>query len=89
LALWRESNPKTFEATIGAAGERLKIQPLAVEKDYWACEVLRAIVQSHPGEVVFKGGTSLEKLRIIQRLSEDVDILVIGTTPRKGPPVEP
>jgi hypothetical protein len=78
LALWRESDPETFKATIGAAAEQLRIQPLAVEKDYWVCEVLRAIVQAHAGEIVFKGGTSLEKLRIIQRFSEDVDILVIG-----------
>lgn len=54
------------------------MQPLAVEKDYWVCEALRSITAAHPGEVVFKGGTSLEKLRIIRRFSEDLDLLVIG-----------
>jgi predicted nucleotidyltransferase component of viral defense system len=37
------------------------VQPIAVEKDYWVCEVLRAIVGAHGADVVFKGGTSLEK----------------------------
>jgi predicted nucleotidyltransferase component of viral defense system len=58
--------------------ERLGVQPLAVEKDYWVCEALRAIVTTHPREIVFKGGTSLEKLHIIRRFSEDLDLLVIG-----------
>jgi hypothetical protein len=34
-------------------------------------EVLPTIVTTHREEVVFKGGTSLEKMRIIQRFSED------------------
>lgn len=54
------------------------MQPLAVEKDYWVCEVLRAIVATHRDVIIFKGGTSLEKLRIIQRFSEDLDLLVLG-----------
>jgi hypothetical protein len=32
----------------------------------------------NPGEVVFKGGTSLEKLRIIRCFSEDLDLSVVG-----------
>lgn len=34
--------------------------------------------------MVFKGGTSLEKLRIIRRFSEDLDLLVIGQYPSKN-----
>lgn len=34
-----------------------------------------------PGETIFKGGTSLEKQLIIQRFSEDIDLLVIGDYP--------
>ncbi len=30
-------------------------------------------------QVIFTGGTSLEKLRLIQRFSEDLDLLVVGT----------
>jgi hypothetical protein len=81
VALWREEDPEVFTATISAAAERIGVQPLAVEKDYWICEVLRTIVASHREEVVFKGGTSLEKLRIIQRFSEDLDLLVVGEYP--------
>jgi hypothetical protein len=74
---WRDAEPVQFAATILAAAEQLGVQPLAVEKDYWACEALRAITLSHPSQVVFKGGTSLEKLRLIRRFSEDLDLLVV------------
>jgi hypothetical protein len=84
LALWRESDPDTFKATVVVAAERLDIQPLAVEKDYWVCEVLRAIVAAHPGQVIFKGGTSLEKLRITRRFSEDIDIIVVSEYPSRN-----
>lgn len=75
---WRGAEPDQFSAAVSAAAEQLGVLPLAVEKDYWACEALRAITLAHPGEVVFKGGTSLEKLRIIRRFSEDLDLLVVG-----------
>lgn len=75
---WRDGEPDQFAAAVLAAAEQLGVLPLAVEKDYWACEALRAIALSHPGEVVFKGGTSLEKLRIVRRFSEDLDLLVVG-----------
>ena len=78
LPRWRKAEPDTFRNTILIAAEQLGVQPLAVEKDYWVCEALRAIAAAHPGEVVFKGGTSLEKLRIIRRFSEDLDLLVVG-----------
>lgn len=75
---WRELNEDIFAATILAAAGQLGVQPLAVEKDYWVCQALRAIEVHAPGQVIFKGGTSLEKLRIIQRFSEDLDLLVTG-----------
>ncbi len=75
---WRDAEPDEFAAAMLAAAEQLSVLPLAVEKDYWACEALRAIALSHPGEIVFKGGTSLEKLRIVRRFSEDLDLLVVG-----------
>src|SRR5437588_11899541 len=79
MALWRDDDPEVFKATMATAAEQLGVQPIAVEKDYWVCEVLRAIVGAHGDEVVFKGGTSLEKLRIVQRFSEDLDLLVVGS----------
>lgn len=75
---WRVENEAIFRDTINAAAEQLALQPLAVEKDYWVCEALRAIETHAPGETIFKGGTSLEKLRLIKRFSEDLDLLVVG-----------
>ncbi len=77
-ASWQEIEPDQFAAAILTAAEQLGVLPLAVEKDYWACAALRAITSARPGEVIFKGGTSLEKLRVIRRFSEDLDLLIVG-----------
>ncbi|MGQ0680405.1 MAG: nucleotidyl transferase AbiEii/AbiGii toxin family protein [Actinomycetota bacterium] len=67
-----------FAATIEAAAGRLNISATAVEKDYWVSQVLRALAWRFHNDFVFKGGTSLSKAyRIIQRFSEDVDLLVL------------
>lgn len=83
---WRDQDPDLFRDTVLAAADRMDVQPLAVEKDYWVCRALRGLVTSFPGQVIFKGGTSLEKLRLIQRFSEDLDLLVVASFPdvRKG-----
>lgn len=81
---WREENEDIFRATIAAAAEQLDLQPLAVEKDYWVCEALRAIEAHAPGATIFKGGTSLEKLRLTKRFSEDLDLLVVDDYGTKG-----
>jgi Nucleotidyl transferase AbiEii toxin, Type IV TA system len=75
---WREENRDIFAQTIAAAAEQLSVPQLAVEKDYWVCQALRAIEEPAPGETIFKGGTSLEKQRLIERFSEDIDLLVVG-----------
>lgn len=68
----------TFDATIDAAAERLGISATAIEKDYWVSEVLRSLVAGFPTDFVFKGGTSLSKgYRLVERFSEDVDVLVL------------
>jgi hypothetical protein len=75
-----------FAALVGRAAESLGIDPVFVEKDYWVTELLRSLAEPLAvGEglpavsvVVFKGGTSLSKAyRLIERFSEDVDILVM------------
>lgn len=74
------SDPDAFDALRDATAERLGVDPGAVEKDYWATEVLRAAASPLEGvdQVVFKGGTSLSKAyRIIERFSEDIDLLVV------------
>lgn len=83
LPSWRLADPEQFTATVQTAAADLGVQPLAVEKDYWVCEALRAIAVTFPGVVVFKGGTSLEKLRLIRRFSEDLDLLIVGNYPNE------
>lgn len=75
-SLWRETNSAICGPTIAAAAEQLGILELAAEKDYWVCEALRAIESHAPSQTLFKGGTSLEKMRLINRFSEDPDLLV-------------
>ena len=49
-----------------------------LEKDIWVCWVLQALFSMpDPHPMAFKGGTSLSKVyRIIDRFSEDVDIIL-------------
>lgn len=77
--LWRDTNRRIFRPTVERAAQDLGISALAVEKDYWVCEALRAIEAARPGIIVFKGGTSLEKMGIIARFSEDLDLIVTGS----------
>jgi len=66
-----------FAGALSRASEVLGLAELFVEKDYWVTQVLRALHERHPGAFVFKGGTSLSKgYGLIERFSEDVDILV-------------
>jgi hypothetical protein len=66
-----------FPDAIAIAGRELDLDPSFVEKDYWVTQVLRSLTARHGVAIVFKGGTSLSKgYGIIERFSEDVDILV-------------
>ena len=55
------------------------LQAVSVEKDFWVCWTLRELF-TIPGvgeHLTFKGGTSLSKAcKLIQRFSEDIDIIV-------------
>jgi hypothetical protein len=61
------------------AGTRLGLAPASVEKDFWVCWTLRhlfALPATGP-HLTFKGGTSLSKCwDLIQRFSEDIDIVI-------------
>jgi len=73
----RLRDDKGFGTAIANAAEGLGRDPGFVEKDYWVTQVLRALTDRYSASVVFKGGTSLSKgYGIINRFSEDVDILV-------------
>jgi hypothetical protein len=68
-----------LEALIASASESLVLPGAWVEKDFWVVEILRSVFRDPPEGVVpiFKGGTSLSKaFGLVQRFSEDVDILV-------------
>ncbi len=63
-----------------AAAVRLDTLPSYVEKDFWVCLVLdllfNRLADGHP-KLLFKGGTSLSKaFGLIQRFSEDIDLVV-------------
>lgn len=58
---------------------QMGLQAVSVEKDFWVCWTLRELF-TLPGigeHLTFKGGTSLSKVwKLIQRFSEDIDLIV-------------
>ncbi len=70
-----------FEVYITRIAAATGIPAAHIEKDFWVTEVLRgaATASQQTGcSIVFKGGTSLSKAhRLIQRFSEDVDLIAI------------
>jgi Nucleotidyl transferase AbiEii toxin, Type IV TA system len=73
--------PDDLFALVGAASEANGMPPSWVEKDFWIVELLRSVTKPIEDiRVVFKGGTSLSKAYgMVERFSEDVDILVVLT----------
>ena len=71
-------NTKRQANAIETIAKKLKIVPLAVEKDVWVTAVLRTLFALPYAESLsFKGGTSLSKCyNLIARFSEDIDIAV-------------
>ena len=64
------------------AGQRLGLSAGSVEKDLWVCWMLRLLFSlPHTGpHLTFKGGTSLSKgWRLIERFSEDLDVVLDRT----------
>jgi hypothetical protein len=75
-------NADDFAGAIDNAARELQLAAEFVEKDYWVTQALRALHRCYAGWFVLKGGTSLAKgYTLIERFSEDVDILV---SPAKG-----
>ncbi|WP_066222911.1 nucleotidyl transferase AbiEii/AbiGii toxin family protein [Formosa haliotis] len=72
-------NKKLFDQSIRATAQRMGIADIYVEKDYWVTLTLYQIFKQPIGaETVFKGGTALSKcFDIIQRFSEDVDLVMV------------
>ena len=76
LALAEQDRRDVIESAAG----RLDTLPTYVEKDLWVCVVLDAIFNGLPNghpRLLFKGGTSLSKVfGLIDRFSEDIDLVV-------------
>jgi Nucleotidyl transferase AbiEii toxin, Type IV TA system len=74
-------DPAAVAALSAQVAARTGIPLSHIEKDFWVTEVLRGVVgAANAGgiEIVFKGGTSLSKaFSLIERFSEDVDVLAI------------
>lgn len=71
-----------FKEAVEVTADLMKIKTIYVEKDYWVTLALFSIFNDKIGkETVFKGGTALSKcFGLIQRFSEDIDLVVL----RKG-----
>lgn len=78
----------TLAGLVQSTAEHLEIDRSFVEKDFWVTELLRAVADGdsvtdtagseQPVTAIFKGGTSLSRVfGIIERFSEDVDILLV------------
>ncbi len=72
-------NKSLFQDAVIATAQQLNIPEIYVEKDYWVTVALYTIYHSPiANEAIFKGGTALSKChKLIERFSEDVDIVVI------------
>ncbi|MEI3535842.1 MAG: nucleotidyl transferase AbiEii/AbiGii toxin family protein [Bacilli bacterium] len=67
---------KFIEAII-ATSKMYGFDPALIEKDYFVTLFLKKAVERIPG-LVFKGGTSLSKCyNLIDRFSEDIDLLLM------------
>ncbi len=76
-----------FEGAIVATSEHLGISEIYIEKDYWVTYALKQIFTDKNTKdiTVFKGGTSLSKCYgIIDRFSEDIDLVVIQDEDESG-----
>lgn len=71
-------NKELFQDAVIATSQQKGIREIYIEKDYWVTFALYTIFNNKIGkEAVFKGGTSLLKcFGLIQRFSEDIDLVI-------------
>ena len=68
-----------FEQAILQAAEHFReqrLRPAIIEKDYYVTEALRNIGATFSDRVIFKGAPPFERLGLIARFSEDIDIFL-------------
>jgi predicted nucleotidyltransferase component of viral defense system len=77
---WLREQPDDLAALVSRTSEATGIPAAFIEKDFWVVELLRSVSAPLEGaHAVFKGGTSLSKAYgLIDRFSEDVDILLVA-----------
>jgi predicted nucleotidyltransferase component of viral defense system len=76
-----------FRYAIEATAAHYKLSPILIEKDYWVVYMLKQLfADAKIGKyLVFKGGTSLSKcFKLIDRFSEDIDLVVIKEVDESG-----
>ena len=79
-------NTTLFRQSIEFTAQKMNILPIYIEKDYWVTFALHTIFHDVVGyETVFKGGTALSKcFGIIERFSEDIDLVVLQNESDSG-----
>jgi len=77
---------KLFKQAVQFTAQQMGILDIYVEKDYWVTLALHTIFHNEIGkEAVFKGGTALSKcFGIIERFSEDIDLVVLNNEGDSG-----
>ena len=80
------ANKQLFQDAVIATAQRFNIPEIYIEKDYWVTVALYSIFHSPiASEAVFKGGTALSKChKLIERFSEDVDMVVLNNKGESG-----
>lgn len=76
---FKKISKRELQSIIRNASEKLGINEVIIEKDYWLCFVLNYIFTESEwkGAFTFKGGTSLSKCyNLIKRFSEDIDLIL-------------
>lgn len=76
-------NISLYRDAIRFTAQKMDLKTEYVEKDYWLTYALFTIFNSEIGkDIVFKGGTALSKCyNIIERFSEDIDLVVLRCPP--------
>ena len=79
-------NPDLFKQAVRFTAQKMEISDIYIEKDYWVTLALHTIFHHEIGkETVFKGGTALSKcFGIIERFSEDIDLVVLRKDGESG-----
>lgn len=80
------TDKQLFQDAVIATAQRFNIPEIYIEKDYWVTVALYSIFHSPiASEAVFKGGTALSKChKLIERFSEDVDMVVLNNSGESG-----